>query len=113
MQPKNVLSALFPFELIKQNQACMSVHGCMNCIESHYLWLKAYRCDLFEEITGACRENMERDEFARSCSRLETKFGDIYVENEAKFILDTLVSESFSSMIQTKPFWRQRMSFNR
>ena len=35
------------------------------------------------------------------------------MENEAKYIVESLVSESFSSRIQTKPFWSQRMSFNR
>ena len=57
----------------------ISIYECMNYIESHYLYHQAYRCDVFEEITGPCRENMERDEFARSFSRLDvsTKIGDI------------------------------------
>ena len=35
------------------------------------------------------------------------------MENEVKYIIESLVSESFSSRIQTKPFWDQGMSFNR
>ena len=52
----------------------------------------------FEEIIGACGENMERDEFARSCSRLDVsnKIWRHLIEIEVKFILESLVSESFS-----------------
>ena len=44
------------------------------------------RCDVFEEVTGTCRESMERDEFVRSCSRMEvsTKFGDIDICTKIK-----------------------------
>ena len=39
-------------ELSKIRHA-ISIHECMNCIEP-----QAYRCDVFEEITGVCRENI-------------------------------------------------------
>ena len=34
-----------------------------------------------------------------------TKFGDISMENEVKFILELLVSESFSQITPSGPFW--------
>ena len=47
------------------------IRECMKYIESHYLLHNAGRCDVFGEIAGAYRENLERDKFARSCSRLD------------------------------------------
>ena len=57
---------------------------------------------------------MERDKFASTCSGLDVS-NDIWrylMENEVKLILELLVSESFSSRVQTKPFWGQRTRFN-
>ena len=35
------------------------------------------------------------------------------MENDVKFILESLANESFSSIIQTKPFWGTTHAFNR
>ena len=74
-QPKSVLSVLFPFEWFEHNQAC---HINSRMYELYRIALsvaqskeRAYRCGVFEEVTGACRESMEWDKFARSCSRLD------------------------------------------
>ena len=60
---------LYPFcfhlnELSKIRHA-VSIHECTNCMESHYL------AQGFDENTGAGRENIERDKFTESCSRMD------------------------------------------
>ena len=42
----------------------------------------------------------------------QLKFGDIRMELEVQFILELLVSETFSTIMQNEPFLGQRMSFN-
>ena len=46
----------FHLNELSKIRLAISIYECMNCIESHYLQHKAYRCDVFEETTGACRK---------------------------------------------------------